>query len=205
MSSQPLALAIRLAAKQEEEQEAEAESGKRPAAASLEAQLAENAGLSSGKGGVEEGRGNLRFWLRDIKIAESLYTVSAPSCLMPSYRSGILSWLFPSSLADPLRLDQSERQASRGVHGPDEREPGPGLDQPAHPHHERRRRHVHDPAHRRHHAVRRGDLRREVPRHEGAEAETPPPRVRPSSAPAPSPPSPPRRARGRGAAGVHQL
>ena len=86
MSTQPLALAIRLAGKQEE-RETETQThtrtqteGEKPAAA-LKAHVVENAGLaapSSAKGGAEDGRGNLRFWLRDIKIAESLYTVSAP-------------------------------------------------------------------------------------------------------------------------------
>ena len=70
MSSQPLSLAIRLAAKQEEK-DTESERPVPP-----EAHAVENAAMSPGKGGVEDGRGNLRFWLRDIKIAESLYTVS---------------------------------------------------------------------------------------------------------------------------------
>ena len=70
MSSQPLSLSIRLAAKQEEK-ETESE---RPAP--LETHVVENAGVIFGRGGVEDGRGNLRFWLRDVKIAESLYTVS---------------------------------------------------------------------------------------------------------------------------------
>lgn len=66
MSSQPLALAIRLATKQEEHDLPIA----KPATTT------EDAGTSSGKG-VESGRGNLQFWLRDIKVAESLYTVSS--------------------------------------------------------------------------------------------------------------------------------
>ena len=102
MSSQPLALAIRLAAKQEDKQETETESEKKPAATSLEAHLVENAGVSSGKGGVEEGRGNLRFWLRDIKIAESLYTVSALSSEIPSYRATFFFFFFFFHRVDPL-------------------------------------------------------------------------------------------------------